>query len=209
MHIVVDHPLVDTSLPSPESYPEPRHIWWLIFIIWLLHRLQMPPLFPLGPPHPDTNIISIYTQPVWCSACSPVCSAEVKVSRSRAMCRSDGRYRPAGIPRSLAAHRDPQLVNTRLILQSQQGRATCSQYTITSGDLIWYGEARRDPEEDFQCQHVKAEHCSKKLQTPSRRRGRVRFYSYLLFKDKGCLFFMLWCCFCIALRLKLMNSFLE
>lgn len=51
-----------------------QHIRWLIFIIWLLHRLQMPRLYPQGPTHPDSNIKSIYTQSAWCDAYSTVCA---------------------------------------------------------------------------------------------------------------------------------------
>lgn len=36
--------------------PDLQHIWGLIFIIWLLRCLQMPPLYPLGPTLPDTTI---------------------------------------------------------------------------------------------------------------------------------------------------------
>lgn len=95
---VVDSPKVILDYNLQSLSPDLQHTWWLIFIIWLLHCLQMPPLYPLGPTHPDTNIISIYTQPAWCDAYSTVCCAKVKVSSSRAMWCSSGRYGPAGNP---------------------------------------------------------------------------------------------------------------
>lgn len=119
----------------------------------------MSSLYPLGPTHPDTNIISIYTHPAWCDAYSAVCCAKVEVSRSRAMRRNGGRYGPAGTPGASSCIQTPQLVNTRLMLQSRQGLSARSEYTVSSGDLVWSSKGVRDRNEGFQCQCVKTVRC--------------------------------------------------
>ena len=84
----------------------------------------MPPLCPLGPTHPDTTIVAIYTRPPppRHDAHPNLCAAaKVKVSSSRAMRRSGGRWEACWESGSLVMYSDPQLVNTRLMLQSQQG----------------------------------------------------------------------------------------
>ena len=113
MHIVDSPQVILYSGFSPDL----QHIRWLIFIIWLLHRLQMPHLYPLGPAHPDATIKSTYTQPAWCAARSARCRVKVKVSSSRVMWWSGGRRGPAGTPGRLVTYSEPQPVNTRLKLQ--------------------------------------------------------------------------------------------
>lgn len=82
----------------------------------------MPPLCPLGPTDPDTSIVSIYTRP------SRRIRTRICVLLLRLRCLAQGRCgvavagaKPAGNPGSLVMYSDPQLVNTRLMLQSQQG----------------------------------------------------------------------------------------
>lgn len=119
----VDAPLIilDCNLS-----PDLQNIQWLIFIIWLPPRLQMPSLFLLGPTHPDTNIISIYTHPTQRPHThAAVCAAAAAyASSSRAKRRNGGQVRSCWDEWGTSSRtRRGQLVNTRWMSRRQRGAA--------------------------------------------------------------------------------------
>ena len=109
--------------PSPEDAPS---VSPGTYTPWPHHRSH---LHAAPPPRHDAH-------PNLCAA------AKVKVSSSRAMRRSGGRWEACWESGSLVMYSDPQLVNTRLMLQSQQGGGARGENTIVSGGVRVLSGAR-------------------------------------------------------------------